>query len=177
MNYFILFIIGAPLTIFFGYMLLKAKGILSILFFVLTVVSGVLCFPFISNIGKSKKEESPKNNFYGETFEKLNIDGNTATFTHTVEFMYTIEDCSIGEQIWALVKTYPNISEINITLIETCKDKYGNVHTTQSKLKIDQGWINQQEVMKYSTKDAFCNHVHDNGAFLAQWVPKGNYCN
>lgn len=55
MSNIVLFIIGLPTAIFSIYKLMNTKGIKSVLFFVLTIFSSVLCFPFLTG---SKSENN-----------------------------------------------------------------------------------------------------------------------
>ena len=112
-----------------------------------------------------------------ENIDDLSINGNSASFTYNVGFMYTLSYCGLANNIWSILKKYPNVNSIAIAVIQETEDKYGNKNKKQTPINIDQNWIDEHNVRKFNDADKFCVYATENSIFINVWVPTSNYVN
>lgn len=110
------------------------------------------------------------------TMKNLSIQGNSASFSYEVGFMYTLAYCGLAKDIWHVLHKNPQVNHLQVKVEEECEDQFGNKNRKETILSIDQEWINTVGVRKFVDEDKFCNYAHQNHVFIDEWVPIGNYC-
>lgn len=132
-------------------------------------IIGVFLFLASGSGGSKDENEDIK-------IESLNVNGNSATFTHNVGFMYTSEQISIAKEVWGILNKYPEVNNISIKIVEECEDKFGNKHETISNIVLDSNWISTNNVRSFVNADKFGEYAWQSNPFESYWTAKGNYC-
>jgi hypothetical protein len=108
--------------------------------------------------------------------DSLIVNGNSASFTFNVGFMYTSEHISLAKDVWVILKNNPEVDNINVKLVEVCEDQFGNKDTKISKIILDDDWIQENNVRSFVDEEKFGEYAWHNNPFFELWTPRGNDC-
>lgn len=133
------------------------------------IIVGVFLFLAYGSGGSKDENENRE-------IKSLNVNGNSATFTHKVDFMYTSDHLGLAREVWTILNKNPEVNNISIRIIEECEDKFGNKHETISNIVLDNNWISTHNVRSFVDDDKFASYAWNSNPFVSYWTAKGNYC-
>jgi hypothetical protein len=108
--------------------------------------------------------------------DSLKVNGNSASFTFNVGFMYTSEHISLAKDVWVILKNNPEVNNVKIKLIEVCEDQFGNKDNKISNIELDSEWISENNVRSFVDEEKFGEYAWPNNPFIELWTPRGNSC-
>ena len=116
------------------------------------IIVGAFLFLAFACGGKKDKNDVSK-------IESLSVNGDSASFTHKVGFMYTSDHVSLAREVWTVLTKYQGVSKISIRIVEECEDKFGNKHETISNIVLDSNWISVNNVRSFVNDDKFAEYA------------------
>lgn len=108
--------------------------------------------------------------------DSLVVNGNSASFTFNVGFMYTSEHIGLAKDVWVILNRNPEVNNINVKIVEVCEDQFGNKETKISNIVLDNQWIIDNNVRSFVDEEKFGVYAWPNNPFDLLWTPRGNDC-